>query len=174
MKTIARIAAASALMLMIACASGPEFRVEELRGRRIVDIDRAVVATEYYPSRRVIIVSRDQEENGIGGFTFAFEMENAMENSNVSKTEPFEHQFELPDAPIRTSLAVSSGKSRGFFSKEAHGGVRLIERGDSIILSLDVAFLGGAVDERQTLPPNIFYEDKNRLRITGTFQTYKR
>lgn len=179
MKMIARFAAALALMLMIACSSGPDFRVEDQRGRRIVDVDRAVIATEYYPSRRVIVITREKEDEGIAGFTFAFELEEIMEQSkeqlnlNASASRPFERQFELPDANIKTFLVVAGGKTRPFFSKEAHGGVRLIELDDSVILSLDIDFPGGPVEERQTLPPNVFYEDKNRLRLTGTFQAYK-
>ena len=55
----------------------PAVTVQNLRGRKIVDVNRPTMATEIHAGRRVFRIDRDMVENGPAGFSLAIEIEDS-------------------------------------------------------------------------------------------------
>lgn len=155
------------LTIGAACRSGRPLDVQDLRGRRVVEVDRPVVATEFYSSKRVLWVKKEPERNGPAGFTFAIEFNNdLLAPSDASR----ELQLDLPRDGVRAVLLVSGDRGRPYYSQKSRGYVRIRQFADATVVVADVEFESAAeADLQLNTPEYIFREDKNHLRVTGTF-----
>jgi hypothetical protein len=158
--------ALAVLLTCGACASSPAVTAQDLRGRRIVDVDRPVMATEYSGGRRVLRVDRDMVENGAAGFSLAIEIEDLP--SPAPKTRDVE--YVLPNDAVRAFFVVSGDAGRPFWSRVPSGDVRIRDFGDHALLSVNLDFLGPRVDKELKLPLYTWQSQQNRVGITGTFE----
>jgi len=146
-----------------ACAGGPHPEVRDLRGRRIVPIDRPTVATEYASGRRTIRVDLDGVARGPAGFTLALELPDARVDP------PAERLVELPSADANAILVVAGEQGRPYSSRDARGTVRVRDFGDRSLAVVDLEFEGTAIDPKLRLPVHLFREGDDRLRLSGSF-----
>lgn len=148
-----------------ACAFRTETTVADFRGRRVAEADRPTVSTEFYKTRRVLLVSRPPVFNKTSGFSFAIEWDDAA----LAPGEERELQYELPAQGPRAILLVSGDRGRAFYSQKPRGSIRLRQFANRIVAAVDLEFESGMIDPLVVVPEFIFKEDDSHLRITGTF-----
>lgn len=161
------LAVAAAAGPMAGCSLRPPLTVQDLRGRRVVEVDRPVTGTEFYEGRRVFLVQKSRDTNGPAGFTLTIEYDDA------ALAPDGELQFDFPNERARVSLVVAGDRGRVFQSRAARGTVRLREFAQTVTAAVDLEFKKDNMDPTLIIPEYIFIEDGSHLRITGAFEAEK-
>ncbi len=156
-------------LLLLASCAGDRVRAQDQRDHRIVRIDRPVLATEFSTGSRVFRVDREARPDGAAGFGFAIQLDEPG-----TPSPPAERFLEFPGSEASVLLVVAGDRGRPFWSRAARGFVRLRQFDERTLLVVDLEFRGPLVDDGLRIPPNVFREDVDRLRISGTFETEAR
>lgn len=144
----------------------PKPRAEDLPGHRVVAIDKPVIVTEYYSSRRVFQVKLGNVGDGTLGFSFALEFDNQILSADGRDREL---QLEFPHSDAKAFLLVTGERGRSYYSAKPRGTARLRQLKDNSVLYVDLEFESAEHDAATVVPEHIFKEDPTHLRITGTF-----
>ena len=151
-----------AAALAPACASSPDVSVHDLRGRRIVPIDRPTLATEHAAGRRTIRVAVEGKTGADARFTLAIEL------PDEPIEPPAERLVTIPGEDAVAFLVVAGGAALPYSSRRARGTVRLRELEDRLVAVVDLDFEGAPAD-RARLPAHLFRDPGGRLRVAGSF-----
>ena len=154
-------------VLAAACAMSPAVTVQNLRGRKIVDVNRPTMATEIHAGRRVFRIDRDMVENGPAGFSLAIEIEDSGGDPAVAT----DVEYVLPNDAVKVFFVVSGDNGRPFWSRTASGDLRVREWGARALVSVNLDFLGQTIDKNMKLPIYTWESRDNRIGITGSFET---
>jgi hypothetical protein len=154
---------------LAACGTPQRLTVQDLRGRRIVPLDRPTLNTEFARGRRTIRIDREREPEGRAGFSLAIELADLATPASASA----ERLLEFPTSEALVMLVVAGDRWKPFWSGKARGRVRLRELEDDVIVVVDLEFDGPQVADGMKQPVNVFQEDARRLRVTGSFEAEK-
>lgn len=149
-----------------ACSSYPAASLTYLPGRRIVDLDRPVMATEFHAGRRVLRVDSEAVVDGVAGYSLAIE----VAATDAASQPIFEHVYSLPSPDVKVFLVVAGDAGRPFWSRAAQGQVRVRELDGSVVLSCDLVFEGAAIDPKLRLPVRVAKDDARHLYFAGAFE----
>jgi hypothetical protein len=156
---------AIASLALFACAGSTAATFVDQRGRRIVDIDRPVMATEFHSGRRVFKLEREATPDGPAGFTLGIEVADLTHDAPPN----WETELVVPGSDVKLYFVVVGDAGRPFWSRDAQGNIRVRQFGDRTTLSVDLTFKGKTLDPALRLPIYTSKDDSDHVRIAGSF-----
>jgi len=159
-----RLAWALLAATALGCISSRSATAVDLRGRRLVGVDRPIVLTEFAKGRRVLRLDLPANERGVG-LVFALE----LDDPGVPPT-PSERTLELPSKTEQAAVVVNAAGGVAASSRALRGTVRIRDFGDRAVFVLDLDFPAPKLGDQAELPAHVSRDGEGRWRLSGAFE----